>query len=104
LDTFVPGKDFHCVSYRHLKLNDTDGDGIVDKNGGNKEPDNGWDIDGDGDNILDSIDNDLNLKPTPFSLKDNTATATAVSTIGASTSNVLFSTKTTNAVATITSN
>ena len=55
--------------------NDTDGDGIVDKNGGSKEPENGWDIDGDGDNILDSIDNDLNLKPTPFSLKGNTATA-----------------------------
>ncbi len=55
--------------------NDTDGDGIADKNGGSKEPENGWDIDGDGDNILDSIDNDLNLKPTPFSLKDNTATA-----------------------------
>ena len=55
--------------------NDTDGDGLVDKNGGNKEPDNGWDIDGDGDNILDTVDGDLTLKPTPFSLKNNKATA-----------------------------
>jgi hypothetical protein len=55
--------------------NDTDGDGIADFNGGSKEPENGWDIDGDGDNILDSADSDLTLKPTPFSLKDNKATA-----------------------------
>ena len=33
------------------------------------------DIDGDGDNIIDSADSDLTLKPTPFSLKDNKATA-----------------------------
>ena len=55
--------------------NDTDGDGLADKDGGNKEPDTGWDIDADGDNILDTVDGDLNLKPTPFSLKDNKATA-----------------------------
>ncbi len=55
--------------------NDTDGDGIADVNGGTKEPENGWDIDGDGDNILDTVDDDLKLKPTPFSLKDNKATA-----------------------------
>ena len=29
----------------------------------------------DGDNILDAEDDDLKLKPTPFSLKDNKATA-----------------------------
>ena len=32
------------------------------------------DIDGDGDNILDTVDGDLTLKPTPFSLKNNKAT------------------------------
>ncbi|MDP6500867.1 MAG: FecR domain-containing protein [Candidatus Marinimicrobia bacterium] len=55
--------------------NDTDGDGLADFNGGTIEPENGWDIDGDGDNILDTVDDDLILKPTPFSLKDNKATA-----------------------------
>jgi len=65
-DDFPTDKDY---------WNDTDGDGIADVNGGTKEPDNGWDIDGDGDNILDSADDDLTLKPTPFSLKDNKATA-----------------------------
>jgi len=55
--------------------NDTDGDGLADKDGGNKEPDTGWDIDADGDNILDTVDGDVQLKPTPFSLKDNKATA-----------------------------
>ena len=34
--------------------NDTDGDGIADENGGNKAPNGGWDIDADGNNILDS--------------------------------------------------
>ena len=65
-DDFPTDKDY---------WNDTDGDGIADVNGGTKEPENGWDIDGDGDNILDSADNDLTLKPTPFSLKNNKATA-----------------------------
>ncbi len=55
--------------------NDTDGDGLADLNGGSQKPDKGWDIDGDGDNILDTEDSDLKLKPTPFSLKDNKATA-----------------------------
>ncbi len=54
--------------------NDTDGDGIADKNGGTKAPETGWDIDGDGDNILDVNDPSVALKPTPFSLKDNKAT------------------------------
>ena len=40
--------------------NDTDGDGIPDINGGNKTPDGGWDIDADGNNILDSQQTDLN--------------------------------------------
>lgn len=65
-DDFPNNKDY---------WNDTDGDGLADKDGGNKEPDTGWDIDADGDNILDSIDSELTLKPTPFSLKNNKATA-----------------------------
>ncbi len=65
-DDFPDDKDY---------WNDTDGDGLADKDGGNKEPDTGWDIDADGDNILDTVDGDVNLKPTPFSLKDNKATA-----------------------------
>ncbi len=64
-DDFPNNKDY---------WNDTDGDGIADFNGGNKPPATGWDIDGDGDNILDSL-KDPTLKPTPFSLKDNKATA-----------------------------
>lgn len=65
-DDFPDDKDY---------WNDTDGDGLADKDGGNKEPDTGWDIDADGDNILDTVDGDVQLKPTPFSLKDNKATA-----------------------------
>ena len=65
-DDFPDDKDY---------WNDTDGDGLADKDGGNKEPDTGWDIDADGDNILDTVDGDVKLKPTPFSLKDNKATA-----------------------------
>jgi hypothetical protein len=34
--------------------NDTDGDGIADANGGSKIPNGGWDIDADGNNILDA--------------------------------------------------
>ena len=64
-DDFPNNKDY---------WNDTDGDGIADFNGGNNPPTTGWDIDGDGDNILDSV-KDPTLKPTPFSLKDNKATA-----------------------------
>ena len=67
-DDFPNNKDY---------WNDTDGDGIPDLDGGNAdaEPVNGWDIDGDGDNILDSVDNEVSLKPIPFSLKGNKATA-----------------------------
>ena len=64
-DDFPNNKDY---------WNDTDGDGIADINGGNTPPATGWDIDGDGDNILDSVKKP-NLKLTPFSLKDNKATA-----------------------------
>ena len=65
-DDFPNDKDF---------WNDTDGDGLADFEGGNREPESGWDIDGDGDNILDKVDDNINLKPTPFSLKNNKAVA-----------------------------
>jgi len=55
--------------------NDTDGDGIPDINGGNKTPDGGWDIDADGDNILDSQQTDLKLKSEPFKSNNNEAVA-----------------------------
>ena len=57
--------------------NDTDGDGIADNGGGVTEPVGGWDIDGDGDNLLDDSKDDLEvkLKPRPFSLKNNKAVA-----------------------------
>ena len=55
--------------------NDTDGDGIPDINGGNKTPDGGWDIDADGNNILDSQQTDLKLKSEPFQSNNNEAVA-----------------------------
>ena len=55
--------------------NDTDGDGIPDINGGNKTPDGGWDIDADGNNILDSQQTDLKLKSEPFKSNNNEAVA-----------------------------
>ncbi len=61
--------------------NDTDGDGLADKDGGSVEPENGWDKDGDNDNnIADWADGpDLeNLKGTPFSIEDNKGVATGL--------------------------
>ena len=55
--------------------NDTDGDGIADLNGGSKAPNGGWDIDADGNNILDSEQSDLNLKPEPFKSTNSEAVA-----------------------------
>lgn len=54
---------------------DTDGDGIADLNGGSKTPDGGWDIDADGNNILDSQQSDLKLKPEPFKSTNSEAVA-----------------------------
>ena len=54
---------------------DTDGDGIADLNGGSKIPDGGWDIDADGNNILDSQQSELNLKPEPFKSTNSEAVA-----------------------------
>ena len=55
--------------------NDTDGDGLADENGGNKAPSGGWDIDADGNNILDSEQSELKLKPEPFKSTNSEAVA-----------------------------
>tara|TARA_B000000475_G_scaffold270114_1_gene265163 strand:- start:1287 stop:3569 length:2283 start_codon:yes stop_codon:yes gene_type:complete len=55
--------------------NDTDGDGIADANGGSKIPNGGWDIDADGNNILDAQQSDLKLKPEPFKSTNSEAIA-----------------------------
>ncbi|NOZ75277.1 MAG: hypothetical protein GXO90_07840 [FCB group bacterium] len=53
---------------KHL-WNDTDGDGIPDPN--QPVDSTQWDIDADGDNIYDPIDNSVILKADPFSTLDN---------------------------------
>ena len=61
--------------------NDTDGDGWPDPGHGGSVLDSLVDIDADGDNIIDAEENiaDINLKATPFSLKDNKASTTGLS-------------------------
>ena len=61
--------------------NDTDGDGWPDPGHGDNVLDSLIDIDADGDNIIDAEENisDIDLKATPFSLKDNTALTTGLS-------------------------
>ena len=61
--------------------NDTDGDGWPDPGHGDNVLDSLIDIDADGDNIIDAEEDisDINLKATPFSLKDNTASTTGLS-------------------------
>jgi hypothetical protein len=61
--------------------NDTDGDGWPDPGHGSNVLDSLIDIDADGDNIIDAEENisDIDLKATPFSLKDNTAATTGLS-------------------------
>jgi hypothetical protein len=59
--------------------NDTDGDGISDYNGGLEEPEDGWDIDGDGDNNLANWAGGTDveeLKGKPFSIADNKSSVT----------------------------
>jgi hypothetical protein len=58
--------------------NDTDGDGIPDIHPGVKVPEEGWDIDADGDNIYDEDDPELVLKGVPFSLGDNKSSVTGL--------------------------
>jgi len=60
--------------------NDTDGDGWPDPGHGESVLDSLVDIDADGDNIIDAEEDisDIELKATPFSLNDNTATTTGL--------------------------
>ena len=58
--------------------NDTDGDGVPDIHPGVEAPEEGWDIDSDGDNIYDEDDPELVLKGVPFSLSDNKSSVTGL--------------------------
>tara|TARA_Y100001960_G_scaffold219492_1_gene229398 strand:+ start:2953 stop:5247 length:2295 start_codon:yes stop_codon:yes gene_type:complete len=53
--------------------NDTDRDGLPDPHYGLDS--SRWDIDADGDNIYDQLDDSLSLKPTPFSIEKNKSIA-----------------------------
>ena len=59
--------------------NDSDGDGFPDPGQGSSVSDSLIDIDADGDNILDELDDNIELKARPFSLKDNSAQTTGLS-------------------------
>jgi len=61
--------------------NDTDGDGWPDPGHGDSVLDSLIDIDADGDNIIDANENEdeIDLKATPFSLKNNKAITNALS-------------------------
>ena len=57
--------------------NDTDGDGWADPGHGLSVPDSLIDIDADGDNIVDTIDDSVMIKARPFSINDNKASVSA---------------------------
>ena len=57
--------------------NDTDGDGWPDPGHGMGVPDSLIDIDADGDNILDNLDDEITLKAKPFSINENKASVSA---------------------------
>ena len=57
--------------------NDTDGDGWPDPGHGMGVPDSLIDIDADGDNLVDTIDDSIILKARPFSINDNKASVSA---------------------------
>ena len=57
--------------------NDTDGDGWADPGHGLSVPDSLIDIDADGDNIVDTIDDTVMIKARPFSINDNKASVSA---------------------------
>tara|TARA_B100001245_G_C22885427_1_gene425976 strand:- start:694 stop:2568 length:1875 start_codon:yes stop_codon:yes gene_type:complete len=57
--------------------NDTDGDGWPDPGHGMGVPDSLIDIDSDGDNLVDTIDDSIILKARPFSINDNKASVSA---------------------------
>ena len=72
---------FDDFPYDSTVWNDTDGDGWPDPGQSNFVPDSLIDIDADGDNIPDAQEpaEQISLKATPFSLKDNSARTTAIS-------------------------
>ncbi|MFL2989843.1 MAG: FecR domain-containing protein, partial [Candidatus Neomarinimicrobiota bacterium] len=57
--------------------NDTDGDGWADPGHGLSVPDSLIDIDADGDNLVDTIDDTVMIKARPFSINDNKASVSA---------------------------
>ena len=57
--------------------NDTDGDGWPDPGHGMGVSDSLIDIDADGDNLVDTIDDSITLKARPFSINDNKASVSA---------------------------
>ena len=59
--------------------NDTDGDGYPDPGNGITVPEDSIDIDANGNNILDANEEQITLKATPFSLKNNKAMASGFS-------------------------
>ena len=59
--------------------NDTDGDGYPDPGNGITVPEDSIDIDANGNNILDANEEQITLKATPFSLKNNEAMASGFS-------------------------
>ena len=59
--------------------NDTDGDGYPDPGNGVTVPEDSIDIDANGNNVLDINEEQITLKATPFSLKNNTAKASGFS-------------------------
>ena len=57
--------------------NDTDGDGWPDPGHGESVSDSLVDIDADGDNLVDTVDDTIALKARPFSVNDNKASVSA---------------------------
>ena len=64
-----------CNQIHFTRIESSTINGIPDLNGGKKAPEGGWDIDGDGNNILDSQQSDIKLKPEPFKSSNSEAVA-----------------------------
>lgn len=70
---------FDDFPYDSSMWNDTDGDGYPDPGNGITVPEDSIDIDANGNNILDANEEQVTLKATPFSLKNNEAMASGFS-------------------------
>ena len=70
---------FDDFPYDSSMWNDTDGDGYPDPGNGITVPEDSIDIDANGNNILDANEEQITLKATPFSLKNNKAMASGFS-------------------------